>query len=250
MKLRRLNFLIVFWSLIILFPVSVQAEEWVVGSMEKFAPFNFERNGIYDGIDTRILNEAAKNIDVVLNHLPRPWKRAIKDLERKKTIALFQLSGNGDWFEKYYPVGPIRPNKRMLFVTNESAQESFEGYDNFKGFRIGVIKNFSYSDAFDKAVKEKKIIPIYYSKPRAAVRALNAHRIEGVIETYEIFRFAASTEKLLGEFRELNPPISENERYIVFHRDEAGLEKAKRLQAALDKMWKTGRIKEIIDGFR
>lgn len=218
--------------------------------MENFTPFNFERNGVYDGIDTRILNEAAKRAGASLKHIPRPWKRAIRDFELERSDALFQLSGNGDWLEKYYPVGPIRPNKRVLFVLNTSKHHSFGGFKSLKGARIGVISNFKYGEAFNEAVKKKIINPVYYNKPKAAARALKAGRIDGAIETYESFRFEASKSKFLPEIRALEPPITQNSRFIVFHRNETGIAKAKRLQKSLVGMHKDGSIKSIIENFR
>jgi polar amino acid transport system substrate-binding protein len=46
------------------------AETWVVGSMEGFAPFNSTVDGEYSGIDVQILDEAAAEIGVTLDHRP------------------------------------------------------------------------------------------------------------------------------------------------------------------------------------
>ncbi|MGJ8610272.1 MAG: substrate-binding periplasmic protein [Octadecabacter sp.] len=219
------------------------AETWIVGSMEGFAPFNYTVDGEYSGIDVQILNEAAAEIGVTLDHRPMPWKRALLDFDAGSLDAVFQLTPTPERFETWNLVGPLR-NTSTVFVTLESSPvQDIESLDDLDDLVVGVVDGFTYEDGFDTRADLSREVS---QDDFVNMRKLLLGRSDVIVGGYATLRYVAEELNALEKLRFLPSPLTEQERYIAFHRSPEGDEQARRLQAVLIQMHASGRIPEIV----
>ncbi len=212
---------------------TVQAETWVVGSMEGFAPFNYSIEGEYSGIDVQILNEAAARIGVSLDHRPLPWKRALLDFETGQLDAVFQLAPTPERFQKWNMVGPLRRTRTVFVTLKDSPIQDVHRLSDLDGFVVGVVSGFTYEAHFD----------LYQPLQREAslddftnLRKLLLGRSDLIVGGYETLHYVASELNALDKLKFLPTPLAEHARYIGFHRSPEGDDMARRLQAELERM--------------
>jgi polar amino acid transport system substrate-binding protein len=237
------------WLLIMLTAVSVavagatRAETWIVGSMEGFAPFNYTVDGEYSGIDVQILNEAAAEIGVTLDHRPMPWKRALLDFDAGSLDAVFQLTPTLERFEALNLVGPLRNTSTVFVTLDNSTLLDIKTLCDLDGLVVGVVDGFTYEDAFDTRTDLSREAS---QDDFINMRKLLLGRSDVIVGGYATLRYVAEELNALEKLRFLPSPLTEQERYIAFHRNAEGDEMAQRLQEVLLQMHASGRILEIV----
>lgn len=225
-------------------PLPVLAETWRVTSMEGFGPFNYTKDGEYTGIDVIILNEAASNIGVKLDHTPLPWKRAIFNFEHNEFDAIFQLAPSEERLAKFNMIGPLRKTRTVFAVTSQSPINSFSVLADLSGLTVGVVSGFVYEEDFDKDVTIiKEEAPDDFSN----IRKLLLGRVDIVVGGEATIKYVAKELAATKKLRILTQPLAQQERYIGFHKTLDGDDKGKRLQYEIDNMHASGRIKQIIE---
>jgi ABC-type amino acid transport substrate-binding protein len=226
-------------------PDACSQEPIKIGSMENFPPYNFTgKDGKYIGIDVAIIEAVLNKLGIAYTHQPRPWKRAVKELEDGDTQMLFQLSPKTEWFEKFYMAGPLRTNNRAYFVKHGSDIRDIPTIQDLKGRRVGIILGYRWTEEFVKAD--------YFEKQEVAkieqnVLKLDANRVDVVIENESVFNYLAQQLKLKDRFRMLPTYFETDKRYAAFRRDERGKKLAEMFQKKLDELVANGTIQSIID---
>jgi len=222
---------------------ALRAETWGVGSMEGFAPFNYTVDGTYSGIDVQILNEAATQIGVDLDHHPLPWKRALLDFRAGSLDAVFQLAPTPERFEIWNMVGPLRRTRTVYATLTDSPVQDIRSLDDLEGLVVGVVAGFSYEESFDA---DQNLLREQSQDDFTNMRKLLLGRSDVIVGGYATLTYVARELNALDKLRVLPTPLTEQDRYIAFHRSLDGDTKARRLQAVLDRMHASGRIRDII----
>ncbi len=218
-----------------------------IGSMQNYAPYNFEsKNGKYIGIDVAIIETVLSELGLTAVHEPRPWPRAVIEFEEYKTDALFQLTATTERFLNWNMVGPIRSNARVYFVRANSSITDITSINDLKGLNVGVIRGYAYSDEFMKANDFEKE---YVTDIVQNVMKLALGRVDIVIANKLPFKLETKMQEHENTIRMLPTPILVSERYIAFHKDEKGNALAKRFQIKLDELKLNGRVQKIIDSW-
>ncbi len=220
-----------------------EAETWVVGSMEDFAPFNYTLDGKYMGIDVQILEEAVAMIGVDLEHHPLPWKRALLDFDAGNLDAVFQLTPTPERFEKWNMVGPLRTTKTVFATTIDSSIQDVKAPQDLEGVVVGVVNGFTYDDDFDARTD---IAREYSQDDFTNMRKLLLGRADVIVGGITTLNYIARELNAQEKIRFLPTPLVEHDRYIAFHKNQTGSEMSVRLQEALSQMHTSGRIPEIV----
>lgn len=219
------------------------AEVWIVGSMEGFAPFNYTVDGQYRGIDVQILNEAAEKINVELEHRPLPWNRALLDFNAGNLDAVFQLAPTRERFEKWNMVGPLRRTKTVYVTLIDSPIEDIRSVNELDGLIVGVVSGFTYEDSFDR---HPNIAREMSKDDFTNILKLMLGRSDVIVGGHATLAHIIDDMGLTEKLRFLPTPLVEQERYIAFPRDADGDDMANRLQGSLSAMHSSGRIREIV----
>lgn len=140
---------------------------------------------------------------------------------------------------------PIYEETLFLYV-NSSARFPFESLDDLKGKRIGVIRGWSYGNAFDAArgagvfqIEESESDEINAQK--LALGRLDAAIILGFAGDMIIARFG-----LESKIKPLSKPIAVNETFLAFNKSAKNEPLLERFNEELAKMKQDGVYAKII----
>ncbi len=231
--------------LLCILPRAYSEESIKIGSMEHYAPYNFEgEDGKYIGIDVAIIEAVLTELDITFTHLPRPWKRAVVEFEDGDTEMLFQLTLTPERSEKWHMVGPIRPNNRGYFVKHDSPIQDITTIQDLKGFSVGIIRGYTYPKEFvnaDYFTKEK------VTNIKQNVWKLEMGRVDVVLENVIPFQYYARKLGFEDRIRMLPTLAQEGERYVAFQKNERGEHLSTMFQKKLDRLIANGTIQAILD---
>ncbi len=222
-------------------------EVWTVGSMEGFAPYNYSINGVYAGIDVQILEEAAKEMGVQLEHYPLPWKRALLDFEAGNLDAVFQLAPTDERYETLNMVGPLRLTRTVFVTRADSAIKDIGQISDLDGLVVGVVAGFTYDYEFDLAEGFEREES---ADDFANLRKLLLGRADVIIGGETTLEYASNELKAYDKLNFLPTALTEQSRYIAFRKGPESDVKAARLQKTLNKMHASGRVQDIIQSYR
>lgn len=219
------------------------AEVWTAGSQEDFVPFNYQSEDRYVGIDVEILDAAAQQIGVTIDHRPSAWRRALLDFEAKKLDSVFQLTPTKERFEKWNMVGPLRMTQTVFLTRNDMPIDDIVSLSELDGKILGVVSGFTYGHFldFDTTIIREESVDDFTN-----VRKLLLGRSDLIVGGRATLAFVVRELNAEDKVKFLPTPLVERARYIAFHKDEAGNDKARRLQKAIDDLREAGTISEII----
>lgn len=227
--------------------LSRAAEEWRIGSMENFAPFNYANAaGDYVGVDVEIVEAALARAGVRARHEPRSWARAISEFESGETDMLMQLSPNPERFATLIMIGPIRWTQTVFAVRRDSEIADIPDLAALSGRTVGVVAAFFYSDAFRDA---QGFTRVEAYNDEINLRRLAAGRIELAVGGRATMAHIARNKGVLEDVRFLPTPLVVNPRYVAFPRTPRGAEHAVRFDRALEEMRQDGALQRIIDRY-
>jgi polar amino acid transport system substrate-binding protein len=117
---------------------------------EDYPPFNYENdNGKLTGFSVEIVEEMAKRVGYKKPIELLPWSRAYNLTLNKDGYALFSMTRNSAREDLFEWVGPLVPNKSVLWGV-ASREYSVNSLDDLKNYKIGTYKD----DADEIRLKE------------------------------------------------------------------------------------------------
>ncbi len=242
-QMRRAKLLSIF--VLLFFGLThAQAETWIVGAEENFAPYNYyAENGTFSGIDVEIMQAAAARIGVTLKFQPAPWARVMVQLEQNEIDFAFQLKPTSDRFEAFHMVGPFRKGS-TVFATLAGSEIEFTSLYSLKPYVIGTVRGYVYPGKFADAtylVKEET-----EGSKLNLLKLLNG-RVNLIVADKHSIAFAARSLGRLEEIRFLEPALSLLPRYVAFPKARA--DKANRFQWAVDEIVRDGTVFSILANY-
>ena len=222
-------------------------ERWRLYAMEDFPPYSYVAEGRFRGIDVEILDQAAAALGVRLDYAPLPWRRALLAFDINADDGLFQLAPTEERARKWLMVGPIRNTVIVSVVRADSPLAGrFSGLEDLRGRRVGVVRGFTYFEAFDRAgyfVRESSI------DERVSLRKLLLGRIDVAVMGRANARHVIRSLAMEKELSVLATPLFREGRYIAFHRNATGLDRSLRLQRELVRLHSNGTVATILNRY-
>jgi len=229
-------------------PFAVSAETLVFGVLEDIPPFQYKENGELKGIDLEIGNEIAKRLGIEFRYEGLPWARIKKyaedGTEIQGILSMFHL-------QKYFDIVDfteyIFKTKICFFVLKDS-QMQFSKLDDLRGKKVGVIRGYTYTPAFDAFQDMERIV---CDNNETLVRMLEKKRIDIVVAEEVPFLFTAKNTGFHDRFREIHT-LDENLTCMAFSKKALG-EKSKvmadRVSEIIRKMKEEGELQKILDKY-
>jgi polar amino acid transport system substrate-binding protein len=109
---------------------------------------------------------------------------------------------------------PIFEEKLIVYVHRDKAFR-FTRVDDLNGKRIGVIRGWSYTEAFDEAIRDGSIKVSESSSDEANFKMLVSGRLDAVI-AIELAGQRIIQQLQLRQVLALTPPLGINPTYLVF----------------------------------
>lgn len=218
------------------------AEIWRIACDDNFPPYNYVDSGKVVGLDAEIVEAVVKQAGAKAIFEPQPWSRVQDMLERGTVDAAFQFVGRPDRFEKYFMIGPHRMG-HTVFASRDDANIVYDGVKSLRGFRIGMIRGYTYGAEFDNATDlHKEATAGDYLQ---LVRMLVAGRVNLIIGDREALRHFARHAGLQARMKLLQPAFAEVPRYIAVPRSKPAI--AARMEKALADLRRNGGLAAILN---
>jgi polar amino acid transport system substrate-binding protein len=219
---------------------------WAAGPLqidvdEDNAPFMFARAGKAAGIYPAILEAAFRHMNVPVQVEALPWKRAIQDIDAG-TAGVGGIYKNAEREKKYDYSEPIFAEKLMVFFNREHPV-GFAKVDDLKGKRVGVIRGWSYGDAFDNARKAN-----LFTVEETASDAQNFQKLaQGHLDVAVAIQESGAA--LMTKDKNIvitATPLSQNPTYLTFAKSASQTAVLKAFDQAIKDMKKSGELRKLV----
>lgn len=206
-------------------------------------PFMYQQDEQPRGLYPRMLQAVFARVGEPLDIRPMPWKRALlRGANAELGIAgIYQNSQRLQIFD--YSV-PLFEEKLLLYVRQDKPF-AFRQLADLHGKNIGVIRGWSYTDAFDQAVRDGLIRTEEGSADEANLRKLASGRLDAVL-VIELAGQHLIQQPGLDNLMALPEPLSINPTYLVFAKRAQQQDLLQRFNRALQDMQADGSLQVLV----
>ncbi|WP_374437728.1 substrate-binding periplasmic protein [Inhella sp.] len=187
-------------------------------------PFMYQAKGegVPRGVYPVLLRAVFKQLGEPLQLLPMPWARALGGLDRAEH-GVGGLYANRERLAKFDYGQPILTETVRVYAQRGRLKQ-FNGLDDLRGLRVGVLRGWSYGDEFDAARKAGQLKVEDVTDDRANFGKLERDFLDVVLSVEQTGEQVMAS----GEFpsvRVMPNPLTENPAYVAFHksRQQQGL---------------------------
>jgi len=180
----------------------------------QWEPYTYQENDKDSGFEIETVKAVIGKMGLGSKFEQLPWKRCLMTMENGQADVLVSALKTPER-EKflYYPDEFISLSKTVFF-TKKGSPIQFDGsLENLKNYTIGIIRGFSYGDAFDKAVYLKKD---ELNNTDILVKVVSVGRNDLGAENLAVITASARKQGVLENIRFLEKPIHSQKLYVVF----------------------------------
>jgi len=208
-------------------------------------PFMYANaDGKASGVYPAILDEAFRRMDTPVHVEAMPWKRAL-------ALAFEGKSGIGGIYRnsarlKTMDFSDVLYVERILVVTLAARKIGYTSIASLTGLRVGVLRGWSYGDAFDKARSEGLFTIEEVDGDGQNLAKLQAGRIDAMIGVKENLEMHLSSSGKRELFTVHSIPLAENESFLAFAKSSSKKDLLARFNAALAQMRSDGTLQKMV----
>jgi polar amino acid transport system substrate-binding protein len=223
--------------------LSAKAESWDVYTETTYPPYNFEKDGVWTGIDTEIIERVMSELGIAIKYHKLPWKRVVKAVEENKADFGYQFVGKPERFEKFHMIGPIRTGE-WVFAVRANSTIIYDKMNDLQSYTIGTNSGYGYPKAFlDSGLKKQPVASMSQN-----IKLLLRKRIDLIIGDRLLIAYYARIQGVHDQIKFLPNTIENTPRYIAFPKQKEI--KARLFEAKLNALKRSGEIDEILQRWR
>ena len=224
------------------------AEKKMVLVCEEYPPYQYIENGKVAGIHKEIVEEAAKKLGIKLEIISVPWPRAIQMVKTGKADGIFSIFKTKEREEYlYFPQYGISKVKNVFITYKDSGIKYSGDLKQMKNITIGMLRDNSYGEKFDKAdflIKEDS------KTSENLLRKIILKRNKVGIMNYEVAKYYLNKIGEEEKIEYLYPFVSEAEMYIAFSKKrQSSKENAEKFSKELAKIRESGLCEKIAEKY-
>jgi polar amino acid transport system substrate-binding protein len=201
------------------------------------APFMFVRAEVAEGLYPQLIRAAFQHMDTAVRLEAIPWSRALRQLDQAE-CGVAGIYRNGERLLKYDFSAPIFVERVRLYARRERGL-SFSSLADLGGLRIGVIRGWSYGDAFDQARRDGLLVAEEVAADAQNFSKLASGRLDAVLAVEQ-----AGTALLAGgaypSVQVLAHPLAVNSTHLAFHKSTQSGPLLKRFDEAMEQLRRDG----------
>ena len=213
-----------------------------------FPPYSYLRNNQPIGIDVDILRELGRRTGVVFDIELTPFKRAVESVRAGAVDAGMAVLRNPEREGFAIFTGVLHNSTYSLFVRKASPLV-FDDLHSLRGKRIGKVRGFFVSEAFDAEVAAGRFQVSETAGAEQGLQMLLLDRVDAISGQTVVTRYLARQGGIADELRALPQPLApDRPAYLVLSRASPLPDKevlGERLRQALETMHKDGSIERI-----
>lgn len=141
---------------ILLIPGFSIAETQIHFATDSFPPYYYEEDSTLKGVQYELAKAVFDKMDTQIKITFMPWKRAVLIAEAGKVDGVFGVTKTEE--RQKWLIYPEEPLMLVTLTIFKRADDPFTytGVSSLKGKTVGVIKGYSYGEAFDNSTLFKK----------------------------------------------------------------------------------------------
>ena len=201
------------------------------------APFMFARGELAEGLYPLLVRAAFRRMDTAVRLEAMPWSRALRQLDQAE-CGVAGIYRNRERLQKYDFSASIFIERVRLYARRERGL-SFAGIADLAGLRVGVIRGWSYGDAFDQARRSGQVTTEEVAADAQNFSKLASGRLDAVLAVEQ-----AGAALLAGgaypSVRALPQPLAVNSTHLAFHKSARSVALLKRFDAAMEQLRRDG----------
>lgn len=212
-----------------------------VGVDEANAPFMYSQGGKAAGVYPALIESAFKRMNVTVSIKAIPWKRCIQDID-DGVAGVGGIYKNSERLKKYDYSEPLFVEKSVIFFL-KSNPINYTKIEDLKGKRVGVMRGWSYGDAFDNARKAGVFSAEEASSDEQNFQKLNLERLDVVLAVKE------GGEDLMKKYKNIDAvptPLVENAAFLAFAKSANLAALLKQFDLAIKEMKKSGEFQKLV----
>ncbi|MET1080665.1 MAG: transporter substrate-binding domain-containing protein [Pseudomonas sp.] len=176
-------------------------------------PFMYLHNGQVEGLYPRLLQRVFERLGEPVTFQALPWKRALA-LGESGSTGIGGIYKNAQREQLYDFSAPLL-EERILVYVRQDQRFDFQGIADLHGRRVGVIRGWTYSEAFDQAAKQGHIQVKENASDASNFKMLASGRLDAVLAIEQAGQY--SIRRLhLPQIVALEQPLNINPTYLVF----------------------------------
>lgn len=207
-------------------------------------PFMYESQHRATGLYPAIIAEAFRRMNEPLTVRALPWQRALAGADAGHW-GVGGLYMNEERLWKYDYSEPIHEERLMVYVLR-GKEFPFAGIDDLTGKKVGVMRGWTYGDAFDQAVAEGRIINEPVNSDKANIGRLLLGRVDAIIAAPETLRLLQRDYDPEGRVVELPVPMQAIKTYLSFPKSTGMTEMLDRFNTQIRLMRMDGTMDRLI----
>jgi polar amino acid transport system substrate-binding protein len=206
-------------------------------------PFMYEADGHATGLYPTLIAEAYRRIGIAVSLQAMPWKRALEGADEARS-GVGGLYKTTDRLEKYDYSEKLFDEVLEVYV-RKGEGFAFATPDDLKGRTIGVIRGWSYGDAFDTARRRGLFTVEEAAGDDQNFAVLAAGHIECILAIRQAAAAMIAARHLEGRVEALARPLSINPAYLAFNKSSDKRDELRQFDAAIDAMRADGSFASI-----
>ena len=173
----------IFFSLMICcFTLNAQSKELAL-VVDSWPPYHFKQSdGSIGGFATEIMREVLDKMGHTYTIDIQPFARVQMNVNKGAVDGSFTATVN----EKrktysYFPEEPVTTSRWVFFIRKkDQSRLKIDSYEDLKGYKVAVVRDYTYTDEFWKFLKENQIQYYTVGKSEQAFKMLARNRIDYV----------------------------------------------------------------------
>lgn len=223
------------------------SDEVTVVVDQNYPPYMFGTKNQAKGLYPRLIEAVFARIGIEVDIQALPWDEALKAGEQGET-AVGGIYKNNKRLEIYDYSSPLY-EERLMVYTKTGETFPFNTLSDLYGKRIGLIRGWSYGEAFD-AAREK----YHFTVEEADSNLRNFEKlVSGKIDCLVVDQLAAS--QIIQEHawdkqvHQLEKTAADNHAYLVFAKNLKKTALLERFNQALEEIKKDGSYQKLVRNF-
>lgn len=222
---------------------AVAAAQLVVQFDAANPPFMFDKGGAAAGLYPAVFAEAFKRAELTVKLQAVPWKRALAALDEGQ-VGVGGIYQNAERLAKYDFSPAIFEERIAIYVA--AGQEAGGKLEELFGKRVGVLRGWSYGDAFDAAAAAGKITKEELESDGQNLTKLAGGRLDAVLAIVESGDAQVKALKLEGKVKRRPGLLVTNPVYLAFSKGAGKKDVLAKLAQAVQAMKKDGSFDAIV----
>lgn len=225
-----------------------------IGILSNYAPFSFQENGQFKGINYEMAKEAFKRMGVEVEFKVFPWQRMLEMAKNGELDGVMDASYNAERAEFLnYPQEPTSVDFIYFYALPDSSISYGGSMDAIKGKKIAAMRGYSFGDAFTKARKDNLFTVEEGDNFEGNYLKLMEKRVDLMVEYKTLFEYEMKKAgKSVSAVKQLTPPVvSDDKQFLVFSKksSRANQEFIQKFSAALQEIRKDGTYQKIYNSY-